>query len=304
MSMEKKKVLILMSTYNGEKYLKEQIDSLLRQEAVDLDILVRDDGSSDLTLNILNEYSDKGLLTWYVGENIRPAKSFMDLIHRASNADYYAFCDQDDVWNDDKLFIAIKKLEELADNNKPKLYCSNYQLVDESLNILPDNNHVSTITFKSALVSSCATGCTIVFNRKLLLKLQSYTPQNLVMHDDWAHKVCLALDGRVVYDDRKTLKYRQHGNNVDGGVHTITSRIQRIFQRISSKECIRSKQIQDLIKGYSSEMNKENLSLACTIANYKKSKGTRWKILFSRSIKTPYSRLNQGFKLAIFLGYF
>ena len=93
-----KKVLILLSTYNGERYIKEQIESLLKQENVKVSILVRDDGSTDGTINILNEYQKQGKLKWYTGENLKPAKSFMNLVENAPEYEYYAFCDQDDVW--------------------------------------------------------------------------------------------------------------------------------------------------------------------------------------------------------------
>lgn len=304
MLIKKKKILVLMSTYNGEKYLKEQIDSLLSQENVDLNILVRDDGSSDSTLSILKDYSNKGLLTWYCGENLRSAKSFMDLIQRASNADYYAFCDQDDVWNPDKLYMAISKLEKFKEKDCSVLYCSNYQLVDEQLNNLSDNNHVSTTTFNAALVSSCATGCTIVFNYELLKILKKFNPTNIVMHDDWAHKVCLSVGGIVIYDSNKMLKYRQHDNNVDGGQHSFKQRLQGILRRIIYKDCIRSKQIQDILIGYYEQMSNENYEMAYMVANYKKNIRLRIKLLFSKTVITPFNKLNRGFKVAILLGYF
>lgn len=304
MLIKRKKVLVLMSTYNGEKYLNEQINSLLRQEAVDLEILVRDDGSSDSTLSILKDYSKNDLLTWYNGANLRSAKSFMDLINNAYEADYYAFCDQDDIWNSNKLYIAISELEKVKEKDLPALYCSNYQLVDEKLNNLPDNSHVSTTTFNAALVSSCATGCTVVFNYQLLKILQKYNPENIVMHDDWAHKVCLAVNGIVIYDSGKMLKYRQHGNNVDGGQHSVKKRLQGIVKRIIKKDCIRSKQIQELLNGYSEQMSLENYEMAYLVANYKKNINLRIKLLFSHTVITPFNRLNRGFKVAVLLGYF
>ena len=93
------KILILMSTYNGEKYLSEQLNSLLLQENVNIKILIRDDGSTDNTHKILNFYSSNyPNISWYTGENKGPALSFMDLLFNAPESDYYAFCDQDDVW--------------------------------------------------------------------------------------------------------------------------------------------------------------------------------------------------------------
>lgn len=107
-----KKVLVLMSTYNGEKWLKEQIDSILASREVKVDILVRDDGSSDNTLSILNLYKNNNRLNYYVGENIGPAQSFRDLVDRCEfGYDAYAYADQDDIWSEKKLFYATEALE-------------------------------------------------------------------------------------------------------------------------------------------------------------------------------------------------
>lgn len=297
-------VTVLMSTYNGEKYLIEQIESLLNQKKVKLHILVRDDGSTDNTLKILNTYQEKGCLVWYTGENLRSAKSFMDLIMNAPESEYYAFCDQDDVWNEDKLYRATKIL---GKNNKiePRLYCSNYQLVNEQLEQLPDNGHVSTTTFNAALVSSCCTGCTVVFNNYLKKILQKKIPQVIVMHDDWAHKVCLAVGGTVYYDTCKTLMYRQHKNNVDGGLHDFKSRINKIITRIVSKDRLRSKQIEELLEIYKNMMPMENRRLAEKIAGYyEKNMFERMKIILDKQIGTPYKKKNRGFRMAIMLKYY
>lgn len=295
-----------MSTYNGEKYLSEQIDSLLKQEGVELQILVRDDGSNDKTHEMLDKYQDEGILKWYTGANLRSAKSFMDLIMNAPDSDYYAFCDQDDVWKEDKLKRAVEKLEEMViEKDIPLLYCSDYQLVDEKLKNLPDNGHHSTDTFPAALVSSCCTGCTVVFNKKLRDFLVKKLPEHLVMHDDWVHKVCLALNGKVYYDEYKGLFYRQHGNNVDGGVHGFRSKVGKILERIKSGDNIRSEQLKDLLSIYKEEMDEENNNLLTRVAYYKdKSIIYRIKLAFSKTITTPFERLNKGFRMAIVFKYF
>lgn len=94
-----KTVSVLLSTYNGEKYLREQLDSLLVQQGVDLRIIARDDGSKDTTVEILKEYAGKDTrVSFFEGKNVGPAQSFFDLIMKSPDSDYYAFCDQDDVW--------------------------------------------------------------------------------------------------------------------------------------------------------------------------------------------------------------
>jgi rhamnosyltransferase len=299
------KVTVLMSTYNGEKYLAEQIESLLQQENVEIQILVRDDGSSDNTVKMLQEYKEKGLLEYYTGENLRSARSFMDLIEKAPESEFYAFCDQDDVWKSDKLSRAVKQLKAVEQDDKPVLYCSGYQLVDSELNPLPDNGHISMTSFNAALVASCCTGCTVVFNRALINVIRKGMPETVLMHDDWVHKVCLAVGGTVIYDPEKTLFYRQHGGNVDGGVHGIKSKISNIFKRISNKDCIRSEQIKELIRIYKNDMSPEILQQAQSIANYRRTGIIkRFRLAFLSPIKTPYERLNRGFRAAILLKYF
>ena len=298
-------VTVLMSTYNGEKYLEEQIDSIVKQEGVNIKILVRDDGSTDGTQKMLDQFQEKGILHWYTGHNLRSAKSFLDLVSCAPMSDYYAFCDQDDVWNSDKLYRAISKLECLKDDSKPKLYCSNYQLVDAELENLPDNGHISTVTFNAALVSSCCTGCTVVFDRKLLEILKIGSPKVVVMHDDWVHKVCLAVGGTVIYDDYKSLKYRQHGANVDGGVHNVRSKFQNIFNRIRSKDRVRSRQIGEILRIYRSMMPRNYVILADKIATYAdKNIFGRIQLAYDHEIRTPYKRLNRGYRVAVILRYY
>lgn len=298
-------VTVLISTYNGEKYLGEQIESIIKQKGVNVEIFVRDDGSTDRTQELLKQFENKGILQWYTGKNLKSARSFLDLLLHAPKSDYYAFCDQDDVWNSDKLYRATRKLECVGSEFSPKLYCSNYQLVDSQLKDLPDNGHVSTVSFNAAIVSSCCTGCTVVFNRKLREVLKIDQPQALVMHDDWVHKVCLAVGGIVVYDEYRSLKYRQHEANVDGGVHDIKSRLQNVAVRIRKKDRIRSKQIKEILRIYRNMMPDNNVILADKIATYAgKSILDRVRLAYDREIRTPYKRMNRGYRIAIILKYY
>ena len=159
-----KKVLVLLSTYNGEKYLREQLDSVLSQEGVDVSLLIRDDGSKDGTLNILKEYSVKDNVNYYEGVNCGPSESFHDLMRHAKGYDYYAFCDQDDVWNNDKLITAVRLLEEKK-QDLPLLYCSNLNVVDEHLNYcrLCHSEKYDLSNKYLGLVDFFAVGCTEVF---------------------------------------------------------------------------------------------------------------------------------------------
>ena len=126
------KVQILMSTYNGEEFVREQLDSILAQSYPDVDILIRDDGSQDDTFVILKEYEERhSNIRAYQGENIGVNKSFFELLRKSNQeAAYIGFCDQDDYWLPEKIEKAAEQLERL---DGPALYCSAKTLVDENL---------------------------------------------------------------------------------------------------------------------------------------------------------------------------
>ena len=140
------KINVLLSTYNGELYIAEQLDSLLRQTVIDnMKIIIRDDGSTDSTLKIIEEYKSKNSnIIFYRGENLKPAKSFWHLLQNCDEADYFAFCDQDDVWDEDKLEVAINQLKEHDD--VPALYFSDARVVDSELNLLSETGCMSLTT--------------------------------------------------------------------------------------------------------------------------------------------------------------
>lgn len=259
-----------MSTYNGEKYLEEQLNSLYAQIDVDLDILVRDDGSSDKTLDILEKYKSLKGLKYYTGDNLKPAKSFLDLINKAEKYDYYAFCDQDDYWLPDKLSSATSILRKF-DVNKPALYFSNTTIVDNELKILSDSNQNPNLNFPSSLYKYVAYGCTEVFNYKLVDYLKKYNNKNVKSHDNWIYKVCLALDGNVYFDKKSYILYRQHEQNFiginNGKIKTIKDRFMNLFK----KNNIRNVDSKEILYGYKKYMSQENVNYAEFIAHYKTS---------------------------------
>ena len=297
-------VEILLSTYNGEKYLQEQLDSLLEQTNVFVKILVRDDGSTDSTKKILESYQQKGLLKWYTGENLRSAKSFMDLVEKSSDEKYFAFCDQDDYWLPDKLEIAVKWLE-LQDDAIPSLYYGCPIPVDAHLQPLPIvYNKERMVTFESMLINSNCTGCTMVFNKALMDIVKEKRPNYISMHDAWFHKVCIACKGNVFYDENVHILYRQHENNVIGMQQSKWSKLKRRIKSLTNKECMRSRMIVSLVECYGQQMDPEQLGMAQEIALYRNSILARIKLLFNKKIKTGYSDRDHLYKIAVFLGVF
>ena len=154
--MENEKVAIIMSTYNGEKYIQEQLDSLINQTYKNIEIYIRDDGSKDNTINIIKDYISKNdNISLVEGENIGFINSFFELLNMCDDADYYAYCDQDDVWMDDKISRAVSFLSN-TDKDKPALYFSNSDYCDSNLNFLATAEKKKYYNFRNSLVE-CVT---------------------------------------------------------------------------------------------------------------------------------------------------
>lgn len=218
-----RKVCVLMSTYNGEKYLKEQLDSILSQVDVEIYLLIRDDGSKDKTLEILDIYNKLGNVTVIKGENLGVKRSFLTLISMAPDYfDYYALSDQDDYWLEDKMISAINHIEgEVKSLEDNFLYYSNTCLVDKDLVSLNEIgfNVDRPYNFGEILIRNCASGCTYVFGRRLksLIQMrQDLNMENIPMHDHWMNMICLATGGKIVFEKKSHILYRQHGDNVVG----------------------------------------------------------------------------------------
>ena len=217
------KISILLSTYNGEKYLKEQLNSLFSQTYKNFEIIVRDDGSSDKTLDVLKCYDVKLLFS---DGNIGIKKSFETLLlyaYENSDADYFMFCDQDDIWNDDKIektLEEMKKLEKLYGNNIPLLVHTDLEVVDENLKTISNSmwksQHINpkSNSLNKLLIQNTITGCTTMINRATVLKSLPIS-LNAIMHDWWIG-LFVASFGKIGFLEETTIKYRQHGKNDTG----------------------------------------------------------------------------------------
>lgn len=211
---------ILLSTYNGEKYLSEQLDSLFSQSYNDFRIIVRDDGSSDKTKDILLEYKNKfnNKLDVYFENNVGPKNSFFELIKKSTN-DYVMFCDQDDIWLDNKLEIMINVIKQY--NNIPTLVYCDLKVVDENLNIICNSfyDYQGIDRYKNSFFDlvkkSVFPGCSLMLNRKLVEIIKYADVNNIRMHDCYVGLIA-SYFGNVVYIDEKLNLYRQHSDNTIG----------------------------------------------------------------------------------------
>lgn len=268
--MSEKKINVLLSAYNGEKYIEEQVDSILKQTHQNLELYIRDDGSGDHTLEILKKYETDERVHVIAGQNKGFIGSFFALVESCGEADYYAFADQDDVWFPEKLEMAMEKLEPEEEKNPtiPLLYFSNYDFYDGEMNFREHGKEPTMPpSFQNALVECMTLGFNSVFNRRTWEILCDNIPRNSCGHDWWTYMVCVGL-GKVIYDSRASVCYRRHEENVSpGGMEFIKFQIWRFnkFFKNNYFSNIRKqlREYRDLYGNRLSDENKELLDLFC-----------------------------------------
>ena len=226
-------VAILMGTMNGVRFLTEQLDSLEAQAHQNWFLIASDDGSSDDTLRILKAYQAK----WPVGKLIikeGPKQGFcVNFLSLACDpsirADYYAFCDQDDVWLATKLAVAIQNISENQDDGVPYVYCGRTSYVNEKLKKIGCSPLFSfPRTFRNALIQSIAGGNTMVFNQSAKNALEKVGLVQHPSHDWWLYQLVTGVGGIVFYDQKPHVLYRQHNNALVGGNNSFLARVERI----------------------------------------------------------------------------
>jgi len=207
--------------------LSEQLESIFTQSRKDWQLIIRDDGSSDNTLNIINEYARQytGIIKVIRDSdgNIGASQNFLRLLSHA-DTDYVMFCDQDDIWLPDKIKITFDKTKEIEkkySKNTPVLIHTDLKVVDKDLNVITNSfwnyqhlNPEKGKTFNRLLVQNVITGSTVMINKALKNKIK-LLPKQMLMHDWWTSLVAAAF-GRIDYVPIATTLYRQHGNNAIG----------------------------------------------------------------------------------------
>lgn len=212
-------VEILMSTYNGGAFLGQQIDSILAQDYRDFILRIRDDGSGDGTVALIQSYSDPRIRL-IRGENLGPCGSFFVLLREAADADYLFFSDQDDVWYPEKLSDMLREIQKY--DSEPAMVFSDFSMIDET----GAQTHPSYADYASLRVSAGSVevgqlipqpyvfGCASVINRKLA-DLVRNPPEGIEMHDCWISLTAAAV-GKLIYLPRQTIAHRFHSSNATG----------------------------------------------------------------------------------------
>lgn len=249
---------IVLAVYNGERFLDEQIQSILYQTCPYWRLIIRDDGSSDDTPRIIQNYTkkypDKIISINDRGLNVGACGNFGLLLQNAT-AEYIMFCDQDDVWLPRKIDLTLKKmiaLEKEYGRNMPLLVYTDMKVVDDHLSVIEDSfwrhqvfNPNIGRSLSRFLVSNVATGCTVMINRKLK-EVAIPLPQEAMMHDWWVGLISVAL-GKNAYLEEATVLYRQHASNVVGAkwkldIETLVDKLIRFreLKQINRKHLLRT----------------------------------------------------------------
>jgi DNA-binding Lrp family transcriptional regulator len=274
---QQSEVEVLLATYNGDRFVGEQIDSILAQDHRSLRVLVSDDGSQDATGKILTAFGDRFPERFHVLESLPPTRSaklnFLRLM-KAATGSYLCFADQDDVWLPNKVsrcMDAMQELESRHGKELPLLVFTDLRVVDrqlrtvhpslwKQLNVDPECIH----RLERLVGRSIVTGCTALINRPLL-ELAKNMPPEATMHDRWIGLLAATMGASAIVDEQ-TVLYRQHESNVVGAIEPDNS-VPGIVSRAARPEGRRAErarseaQAEALLRLHGSDMRKENANL-------------------------------------------
>lgn len=301
------KVSVLMSTYNGARYLDEQLESIWKQKSVDIKLIVRDDGSMDSTLKILEKHkaNHPEMVFFSDGKRMGPCKSFLNLISRSNDTDYYALADQDDIWDQDKLISAIKMIRELP-SNKPALYYANQRLVDNNGSFIRISHVRPMISGGkySCLSDTLATGCTVLYNKPLADIAARVKPDDFSMHDTWLY-VTASLFGYTIYDFKPHMSYRVHTSNAIGtrkkriSMESLIREI-RVYFDFSAQPGLKC--AKELLRQFDEDFNSEQKAKVMEVAEYKQSLKNRIRLLMDRDLNSENLYRKIRFKIGVIIG--
>lgn len=284
---------VLMSCYNGERFIEEQISSILNQKTQrNIVVYIRDDGSTDNTINILKKYEEAENIHITYGENVGVMKSFFQLLEQCEAADYYSFADQDDIWNADKLERAMNQI---GKTDIPVLYCADFYNWNYNAGTLTPCAHLSEpfSIVKSIVNGDSSFGFTQVLNpamRDLALRYMQTKPElTQYSHDMWCHLLGVCF-GRILYDKSCVAHYRRYGNNASTQeLHGGTKLSHRLWQirqfLLGSKGKLFQEDIRKFFEIYSSEMTPGQIEIfRLFLSDRNRLKKAFWKERIRRSL--------------------
>lgn len=285
-----KRVYVMLSTYNGEKYLAQQLESILKQRNVEVELVIRDDGSTDRTIEIIQDYQIRyHNIILYQGDNIGYVKSFMWLVTHCGYEEhaYYAFSDQDDIWDCSKLEAAVTKIEGV-ESDQSVLYYSNLKVVDKNGKFIRlANSWEGRIDKYMISMFIGIRGCTMVYNSTLQNLLKDCEISDISGHDTYIALTAFWL-GKVIYDETPYINYRQTGENLSITGVSKYDRIKKNFvylkKRFTVRKSIHEKNAKEVLLHYG-DVFEDQLKELRIVADYKKSWRTRMQLLFCNKFK-------------------
>ncbi|MDE7476969.1 MAG: glycosyltransferase family 2 protein [Lachnospiraceae bacterium] len=225
-------VKIIMCTYNGAKYIREQLQSIADNSEDNWNIFISDDQSTDTTIKIVEEYQKKypGKIVYKINsEKQGVIANFLNSIYEVgsqmTDQDFIMLCDQDDIWKADKIKKTLKSMKELVrihGNSIPLLVCTDATVVDDEMNVINESfrnmnhYHIKKLDLPHLMMENKVQGCTTMVNKSMAMMLDRL-PQKATMHDSWLALIA-AVFGKLKYIDEPTMKYRQHNDNIQGSI--------------------------------------------------------------------------------------
>lgn len=260
----KSDIAILMATYNGAKFIDEQIESILKQSFTNWELFIHDDGSTDQTKNIIKSYACRYPKKIHVllGESTGNSKNNFFYLMKKVDAQYIMFADQDDVWLKDKIRITYNRLLDL-ENKKigtPVLVFSDLKVVDSKLRIISPRMSeyqglkMDNTDFNHLMIQNVVTGCTVMINEKCKeMAVSCLTKRHIIMHDWWCALIA-SYFGKIGYINDALILYRQHSVNSVGAknIHSVSYIKEKLIEDRDQKESLlkAEKQIADFIASY------------------------------------------------------
>lgn len=299
------RIAVIMSTYNGERYISQQINSIFNQANVEVELFIRDDGSTDNTAKIIHSFAGKKNVHINIGRNIGYAQSFIQELLQHEGFDYYAFSDQDDYWEPEKLFAACEFIRVRHLQDVPVVYYSNLLISDENLSVYKKTKlECRRHTLESVIMRRSIAGCTIVFNKNMWIKVagKKITEEMLGLgHDSFIISLCYSIGGAVLCDSNAYIVYRQHGNNTSGGTPGLRKRIIKEWNALVKQKGMERRIAAAILHNWSDEVSEQAKATLSTIASMN-TVPSKVRVLFSPSYVTGDLLLTVFAKLKVLTG--
>jgi len=298
--MKQVNIAILMSTYDGERYLDKQLNSLANQTLSEfVTVYIRDDGSKDKTLEVIDNWKDKINIKLFKGLNVGPAKSFWSLLTNTEiKADYYLFSDQDDVWDSEKVEKSIAVLE--GDN---KLSVCNCRIIDSNGELISKKRLISPpiINLESFFVSGVSQGCSMAFTDDLKRYINSLKISCIPMHDIILMFYGLNR-GKIVWVDTPLFGYRVHKNNVVSKKNkSAIQRLITIFKNWNNGSNNSMGKVAAELLSNVDNYSEEEVVFLKAMVNYRKSIKNKLAVLFNSKFKGVDKACLRSYRIRIVL---